>query len=277
VNVSATNDGEAPTILMRSKILASQPRLFIRMEGAEAKVAELQSNASGPRAWKLQQVSDALKKVQVALNDPYFNPVGNAADTAAAIQTIAAIIAPPAAVPAVAVPVAAAAAAALPALPVAAAAAAAPVAVPSVPLQSNGMVDEEKKEDGRSNVAQSKDDSKDSEEHSTVAHDEAAAGRQQSVGMEPAAAAALVKATLPLLASPSYVPLRSPVLLIEDAPFSLGLPAVDSASVKGAPLGESSPSRLDSPTADISDADAHINDFDTLMKDEDIVRRMMDE
>jgi hypothetical protein len=66
------------------------------------------------------------------------------------------------------------------------------------------------------------------------------------------------------------------VFLIEDEPFSLGLP-VDCASVNGALFGASSPSRLDSPTAGIYTSDAHINDFDTPMKDEDFIRMVMGE
>jgi hypothetical protein len=91
-------------------------------------------------------------------------------------------------------------------------------------------------------------------------------------------AAALVKATLPLLASPSYAPLLSSVFLVEDAPFSLGLP-VACASVSGALFGTSSPSRLDSPTAGIPTdaADAQINDFDTPMEDEECRRMRMEE
>jgi hypothetical protein len=210
---------------------------------------------------KLQQVRGALKKVQVALNDPHF---ANEVDTATVSQMIAAIIDGGAAeAPVVAVPVAAVAAAA-------------PLVVPPIPLQSNGMVDEEKTEDGHTNGGQSKDDSKRSDGHNAVAHNEAAAGRPQSAGMA-LAAAALAKVTLSLLVSPSYGPCFSSVFLVEDEPFSLGLPAVACASINGALFGASSPSRLDSPTAGIYAADAHINDFDTSMGDDEFVRMRMDE
>jgi hypothetical protein len=190
---------------MRSTILASQARLYIRIEGAEAKLTALFQKASGQRAWKLQRVRDALKKVQVALNDPHF---ANDVDTQAVLQTIAAIVnGGAAAAPVVAVPVAVAAA--LPALPVVAAAAAAPLVMPSIPLQSNGMVDEEKTEDGHPTVAQSKDGSGGSDGQRAVAHNEAVAGRPQSEGMEPAAAAALAKGTLPLL--PCSIRRRTPL------------------------------------------------------------------
>ena len=53
---TVSNAGVDMTIRMRSTILVSQPRLYIHIEGAEVKVTALLSSASGPGAWKLQQV-----------------------------------------------------------------------------------------------------------------------------------------------------------------------------------------------------------------------------
>jgi hypothetical protein len=222
---SAVEGDKNPTIKVRSTIGTSQPRLHIRIEGAETKITALLQKASGQRALKLQQVRQALKRATAALNNPYFNPVGNAADTEAAIETIAAIIDPPAAVPAMAVPVAAAAA--LPALPVATAAAVTLVAPVDTQLsQQLDWMCEEEMEDSDPSSGQYSDGSCNSEDRST-AHDEPEEKEDAPTSVLQSAAA--WEGAPGMLPSPSYSALESPVLSEEDEMVGFDLAAVDGA------------------------------------------------